>query len=104
MQEILFLWLKFYFFPFPIEDDPLLFGLLPFQLAFSPSSLRWGLGAHNVCFKKPSHGTFCALSKIIPVIRGDGVYQRGVDMILEKMDKGKLFDTLITLPFVQEPS
>jgi len=70
-------------------DDPLLFGLLPFQLAFSPSSLRWGLGAHNVCFKKPSHGTFCALSRIIPVIRGGGVYQRGVDMILEKMDKGE---------------
>lgn len=69
-------------------DDPLLFGLLPMQLAFSPSSLRWGLGAHNVCFKKPLDGTFCSLGKIIPVIRGDGVYQRGVDMILEKMDEG----------------
>ena len=69
-------------------DDPLLFGLLPFRLAFSPSSLRWGLGASNVCFSKPSHGTFCALAKIIPVHRGDGVYQRGMDLLLDKMNDG----------------
>jgi len=70
-------------------DDPCLFGLLPMELAFSPSSLRWALGAHNVCFKKPSHGFFCSLAKVIPVVRGEGVYQRGMDMILERMDRGE---------------
>lgn len=69
-------------------DDPLLFGLLPWRILARGRLMRWGLGAHNVCFTKESHGTFFALGKIIPVIRGDGVYQKGMDTLLAKMDVG----------------
>ena len=47
------------------------------------------MGADNVCFSKSSHATFCALAKVIPVRRGDGVYQRGVDAVLERMNAGE---------------
>ena len=33
-------------------DDPLLFGLLPWRILASANLMRWGLGAHNVCFTK----------------------------------------------------
>jgi len=69
-------------------DDPLLFGLLPFRLLARPRLMRWGLGAHNVCFGKESHATFFALGKIFPVVRGDGVYQKGMDALIEKMNAG----------------
>jgi len=69
-------------------DDPLLFSLAPWRILARPRLMRWGLGAHSVCFTKESHGTFFALGKIIPVVRGEGVYQKGMDMLLEKMNKG----------------
>jgi len=69
-------------------DDPLLFGLLPWRILARRRLMRWGLGAHNICFTKEFHGTFFALGKVIPVVRGEGVYQRGMDMLLEKMNKG----------------
>lgn len=33
-------------------DDPLMWGILPLRHAFSPTSVRWGLGAHDICFRK----------------------------------------------------
>lgn len=32
-------------------DDPLIWGILPARYAFDPDNLRWGLGAHDICFK-----------------------------------------------------
>lgn len=32
-------------------DDPLIWGILPLRYAFNPENLRWGLGAHDICFK-----------------------------------------------------
>lgn len=69
-------------------DDPLLFGLLPFRVLCRPSMMRWGLGASDILFTKKSHGTFFALGKVIPIVRGEGVYQKGMDMLLEKMNYG----------------
>lgn len=28
-----------------------MWGVLPLRYAFDPWSLRWGLGAHDICFK-----------------------------------------------------
>lgn len=32
-------------------DDPLMWGVLPLRYAFNPSNMRWGLGAHDICYK-----------------------------------------------------
>jgi monolysocardiolipin acyltransferase len=32
-------------------DDPLIWGILPLANMFDPQSLRWGLGAHDICYK-----------------------------------------------------
>jgi len=69
-------------------DDPLLFGLLPPRLLANRELMRWGLGASDVCFTKQSHGTFFALGKIVPVVRGEGVYQKGMNMLLDKLNEG----------------
>ncbi len=40
-------------------DDPFVWGVLPLSYAFDPTNLRWGLGAHDICFKNQyvSHRT-----------------------------------------------
>ncbi|KAG7114170.1 Lysophosphatidylcholine acyltransferase like protein [Verticillium longisporum] len=34
-----------------VLDDPVTWGVLPLKYAFKPRNLRWGLGAHDICFK-----------------------------------------------------
>ena len=51
--------------------------------------MRWSLGADDVCFRRPSHARFFALGQTAPVIRGNGVHQRSVDFIVEKLDQLK---------------
>lgn len=64
------------------------------------------LGAHNICFTRPSHSLFFCLGQTLPTVRGSGVYQRvrvatvptilqriltvqAVDAAIEKLDSGK---------------
>lgn len=28
-----------------------MWGVLPLRYAFNPSNMRWGLGAHDICYK-----------------------------------------------------
>lgn len=56
-------------------DDPLIWGVLPLKYVFDPVNLRWGLGAHDICFRKlvmplstaifriPTDDSFIAYSK-----------------------------------------
>lgn len=50
-------------------DDPLIWGVLPLRLAFEPWNLRWGLGAHDICFKNRPLSTFFTLGQVLPVHR-----------------------------------
>lgn len=53
----------------PSIDDPLIWGVLPSSLAFSPWNLRWGLGAHDICFSNKFMSTFFTLGQVLPVHR-----------------------------------
>ncbi|CAF1024278.1 unnamed protein product [Adineta ricciae] len=70
-------------------DDPLLFGAtLPLRVFWNRHRMRWGVGADDIVFTLPRHQLFFSLGKIIPVTRGDGVYQRPMDFALEQINQG----------------
>jgi 1-acyl-sn-glycerol-3-phosphate acyltransferase len=92
-------------------DDPLFFGkvyiyLSKCQLMFqyelysgsitpmshfadphSPS-FRWTLGAREVVFGHRYHSLFFRLGKTLPIVRGEGIYQRSMNQILEELNRG----------------
>ncbi|KAK7749261.1 Lyso-phosphatidylcholine acyltransferase [Diatrype stigma] len=53
-----------------VLDDPLMWGVLPLRYAFNPSNFRWGLGAHDICYKNKALGSFFYCGQVLPTHRG----------------------------------
>lgn len=64
-------------------------GMLPLSLLCNNSKMRWALAAHDICFTSELHSIFFALGQNVPVIRGEGVYQRGMDYCVDLLNLGK---------------
>ncbi|GAB2246441.1 hypothetical protein Droror1_Dr00001934 [Drosera rotundifolia] len=70
-------------------DDPLVISaLLPPRVLMEAHNLRWTLCATDRCFKNAVTSAFFRCVKVLPVSRGDGVYQKGLDMAVSKLNNG----------------
>ncbi|KAL9250285.1 Tafazzin-like protein [Drosera capensis] len=70
-------------------DDPLVISaLLPPRVLMEAHNLRWTLCATDRCFKNSVTSAFFRCVKVLPVSRGDGVYQKGLDMAVSKLNNG----------------
>ncbi|KAE8702664.1 hypothetical protein F3Y22_tig00110482pilonHSYRG00592 [Hibiscus syriacus] len=70
-------------------DDPFVIAsLLPPRVLLNAENLRWTLCASDRCFSNPVTSTFFRSVKVLPVSRGDGIYQMGMDMAISKLNTG----------------
>ena len=53
------------------------------------NSFRNTLAAKEVCFSKPIHSLFFRLGQVMPVVRGDGVYQPVMNESINLLNEGK---------------
>lgn len=70
-------------------DDPLLACMLPWKNLLNPTNVRWLPGAKNVCFNTYFTSLFFQLGKVVPIVRGAGVYQPCMDFCVERLNKGE---------------
>ncbi|CCH42817.1 Lysophosphatidylcholine acyltransferase [Wickerhamomyces ciferrii] len=69
-----------------VVDDPFLWGCLPWRFYRDIDHIRWGLGAHNVCFQNKFLTYFFSLGKILPTERfGVGPFQSSLDAAIRIM-------------------
>ncbi|KAK0399996.1 hypothetical protein QR680_003306 [Steinernema hermaphroditum] len=69
-------------------DDPLLWSVLTWKEFFGNlNRYRYTLAAHNICFTKSWHTKLFSLGRCVPIVRGAGVKQEGMDFCIEKLDE-----------------
>ncbi|VDM82020.1 unnamed protein product [Strongylus vulgaris] len=69
-------------------DDPLMWAFITAsELWKNVDRHRYTLAAHNICFSKKWHTTFFSLGRCVPCVRGRGVYQKGMDFCIEKLNE-----------------
>ncbi|KAG8472772.1 hypothetical protein CXB51_034672 [Gossypium anomalum] len=70
-------------------DDPFVIAsLLPPRVLLDAQNLRWTLCASDRCFSNLVTSAFFRSVKVLPVSRGDGIYQMGMDMAISKLNTG----------------
>ncbi|KAF9915292.1 hypothetical protein BX616_006505 [Lobosporangium transversale] len=71
-------------------DDPLLWGALPWKCYFNPTkTIRFALGAQELCYPNKPVGTFFRLGQTVPIIRGVGIYQPAIDKSINLLRNGR---------------
>ena len=72
-------------------DDPLVISaLLPKSVLLDARNLRWTLCATDRCFRNPVTSAFFNCVKVLPVSRGEGIYQKVFYSIISFLFKLKM--------------
>ena len=72
-------------------DDPVLMGSLPWPRLLrttTSGSMRWTPGSKRICYSNPLLGYFFGMGQVIPVSWGEGVFQEGMRIAQERLDRG----------------
>ncbi|KAF9922664.1 hypothetical protein FBU30_007229 [Linnemannia zychae] len=71
-------------------DDPLLWGALPWKCYKAPTrTIRYALGAQELCYPNAPVGHFFRFGQIVPIIRGNGIYQPAIDKAINLLRDGR---------------
>uniref|UniRef100_A0A0N5B841 Tafazzin family protein n=1 Tax=Strongyloides papillosus TaxID=174720 RepID=A0A0N5B841_STREA len=72
-------------------DDPLMWSAIMTHREFfrNISRFRFVLAASNICFTNRLNTEFFAAGRCVPCVRGEGVFQKGVDFCIEKLNENK---------------
>ncbi|PAV76144.1 hypothetical protein WR25_23444 [Diploscapter pachys] len=69
-------------------DDPLMWAMITYrELLKNIDRHRYTLTAHNICFTKQLHTTMFSLGRCVPCVRGEGVYQKGMDFSIQMLNQ-----------------
>ena len=52
------------------------------------TSIRWLPGAKEICCRNKPTSLFFQLGRVVPVVRGDGVYQYCMDFCVDRLNDG----------------
>jgi monolysocardiolipin acyltransferase len=69
-------------------DAPSFYHLLPLRSLFSERKVKWTPSAEEICFTNRISSAYFSRCHAVPVIRGQGVYQRGVDFLIRRLNEG----------------
>ncbi|ODV82392.1 uncharacterized protein CANTADRAFT_24923 [Suhomyces tanzawaensis NRRL Y-17324] len=85
-----------------VVDDPSFYAALPMRYHLDVDTIRWGFGAHNICFLNPALLWFFNLGKILGTKRfGEGPFQGSLDAAIRVLSPDDTLDLEFS-PGVQE--
>ncbi|GCE97181.1 lyso-phosphatidylcholine acyltransferase [Zygosaccharomyces mellis] len=74
-------------------DDPFLWAVFPWRIYRDVDTIRWCLGAHNICFQNTVFGTFFSLGKVLSTERfGAGPFQGSIDAAVRLLSPDDTMD------------
>ena len=71
-----------------IDDPGVVAALMPLSTTFNTNNFRWTACATDRCFKLMSLAPFFKGGKVLPVERGAGLYQEGMNRMVAKLNRG----------------
>lgn len=76
-----------------VVDDPSFYALLPWRFQKDVDTIRWGFGAHNICFSTPTLSWFFNLGKVLGTKRfGEGPFQGSLDAAIRILSPDDTLD------------
>ncbi|XP_013395332.1 tafazzin-like [Lingula anatina] len=69
-------------------DDPLIWGVLKWRHLLNTELMRWDPGAEDVISKWPLTNRLCSWGKVVPIRRGDGVFQHTMNFLVDELNRG----------------